>query len=366
MENRTITALKMRLGPFVDLSKSRLETLCLLVLGVLSARTVNLSHVACERGGKVLIASTYRRLQRFFQHVTLPQDWAAGLLAELCGPAGAWTLCLDRTNWQVGKTHVSMLVLALTTPRHRIPLMWTQLARKGNSATAERIALMERFHAKFGKARIGLLLADREFVSEEWLMYLTDQGIPFVSRLRHSLIGQDASGRALALKTRFAKRGTGKPQPLTLFAERGAAAESGLTLTVSAKRLPPSKRREHDLLIVVTNRPDINALSLYRKRWAIESLFGDTKTRGFNIEDTKLTDPRKLDLLMAVVAIATAWASRAAAILTGTKAIPRKKHGYPAKSRFRIGFDAIRNMLRTPHHDPTQTTLNLNKTLGVV
>ena len=37
-------------------------------------------------------------------------------------------------------------------------------------------------------------------------------------------------------------------------------------------------------------------VSLYRKRWAIQNPFGDAKTRGLNIEDTRLTNPAKLGL----------------------------------------------------------------------
>ena len=69
MQNRTITALADRLRACIPLSKSRLETLCLLIVGAIGARTVNLGHIATERGGPVQPASTYRRLQRFFQHV---------------------------------------------------------------------------------------------------------------------------------------------------------------------------------------------------------------------------------------------------------------------------------------------------------
>lgn len=65
MLHRAITALAETLQPRIDLGKSRLETLCLLVVGMVSARTVNLGHIACERPGSVLIASTWRRLQRF-------------------------------------------------------------------------------------------------------------------------------------------------------------------------------------------------------------------------------------------------------------------------------------------------------------
>jgi hypothetical protein len=63
--HRAIAALEQTLRPHLDLSKSRLKTLALLVVGMVSARTINLSHIACERSGAVRVASTYRRLQRF-------------------------------------------------------------------------------------------------------------------------------------------------------------------------------------------------------------------------------------------------------------------------------------------------------------
>ncbi len=90
MPNRAITALTEILRPEIDLSKSRLETLCLMVLGMVSARSVNLSHIACERPGTVQTASTCRRLQRFFQHVRLDEDWTLPLLIRLLGQNGSW------------------------------------------------------------------------------------------------------------------------------------------------------------------------------------------------------------------------------------------------------------------------------------
>ena len=108
-------------------------------------------------------------------------------------------------------------------------------------------------------------------------------------------------------------------------------------------------------------RRPARALAAYRKRWAIECLFGDAKTRGLNLEDTRLTDPRKLALLMALVALALAWAGRAAAALLGPRAPKRKAHGYFAQSWFRIGFDRIRNLLRTdPLADPNGSDCSQN------
>ena len=50
---------------------------------------------------------------------------------------------------------------------------------------------------------------------------------------------------------------------------------------------------------------------------------------------------------MALVALALAWAGRAASDLLGRREPPRKAHGYLAQSWFRTGFDHIRNRLRT-------------------
>ncbi len=97
MSQPAIAALQSVLSPHFALGNSRLETLCLIVIGMISARTVNLSHLACERPGEVQVASTYRRLQRFFQYVRLPEDWAAPLIGAMLKGARNWDLALDRT-----------------------------------------------------------------------------------------------------------------------------------------------------------------------------------------------------------------------------------------------------------------------------
>ena len=88
MSHQAVAALSRMLRGHIGLGKCRLETLCMLVVGMIGARTVNLGHIATEAGRGVLIASTYRRLQRFFQHVDLGPDWAAPILARLIGATG--------------------------------------------------------------------------------------------------------------------------------------------------------------------------------------------------------------------------------------------------------------------------------------
>ena len=56
---------------------------------------------------------------------------------------------------------------------------------------------------------------------------------------------------------------------------------------------------------------------------------------------------QKIELLLGLVALAVAWASKTATKLIGSGKMKREKHGYFAKSFFRIGLDHIRKMLRS-------------------
>lgn len=341
MSHQAIAALTRTLRGHVSLGKSRLETLCLLVVGMVSARTVNLGHVASERAGAALTASTYRRLQRFFQHVDLGADWALPLIAKLLGLSGTWYLVLDRTQWAIGRTEVNYLVLAVVTRRFRVPLIWTLLKGRGCSSTQARIALIKRYLARFPASTIRLLLADREFIGADWLTFLNDNNVRFAIRLREDLRVTTEDGCDLTLFARLRLAGRNRTLRARIGAREDAAARAAPLLNFAAKRL------RDEWLIVVSNVPPRQALAAYRKRWAVECLFSDAKTRGLNLEDTRLTDPRKLALLMALVALALAWAGRAAADLLGRGQPKRKAHGYFERSWFRTGFDRLRNLLRS-------------------
>ena len=302
---------------------------------------MNLSHLACERPGEVKTSSTYRRLQRVFQHVSLDEDWALPLLVRLLRLNGSWLLALDRTNWQIGKTEVNYLVLAVVTPRFRLPLVWSLIEGRGSSDTGMRIALIKRNLAHFPATSIRLLLADRELVGADWMGFLSKNNIPFAIRVRDNLRITTEEGHDLTLRARLRLARRSRSFRARLGTREDVATGNAPLLNVAAMPL------RGEWLIVVTNVAPRTALETYRKRWAIECLFGDAKTRGLNLEDTRLTDPRKLDLLMSLVALALGWAGRAAADVLGKHAPPRKSHGHYAKSWFRTGFDHIRNRLRS-------------------
>jgi hypothetical protein len=74
-------------------------------------------------------------------------------------------------------------------------------------------------------------------------------------------------------------------------------------------------------------------------------MFGCLKSRGFRLEETHVTDPARLEKLMALLALAFCWAVAVGAWLTRHKPLKVKKHGRRCKSLFRHGLDYLRRIL---------------------
>lgn len=206
------------------------------------------------------------------------------------------------------------------------------------SGTArQRIALMERYLRLFGASSIEALLADREFVGAEWMEFLCENRISFVIRLKETTQMRLENGSLRQFRALLRKRRRGVWTGWLNAMEPTPANR----LRFAAKRL-----KTGEALIIATNLGDASrGLALYRRRWGIECLFADAKTRGLNIEDTHITDADKLATLLVVVALAVTWAYRCATRIMGKRAIRRKTHGRREKSWFRIGLDALRNWI---------------------
>ena len=94
---------------------------------------------------------------------------------------------VDRTNWKLGKVDFNILVLAIVTRRFKVPLICSFFDHRGNSSTAQRIDLIERYLRIFEVSSIKPLLGDREFVGNEWINYLVEKTVPFVICLREDM-----------------------------------------------------------------------------------------------------------------------------------------------------------------------------------
>lgn len=129
-----------------------------------------------------------RRLQRFLASYTLDADLIARMVVKLVPFDGPYQLSMDRTEWDFGAFRINILALGIVYRGCAFPVLFTMLPKKGNSNTAERVVLIERFIQLFGREALGSLLADREFMGHKWVQYLTGNDIKYYIRVKESFL----------------------------------------------------------------------------------------------------------------------------------------------------------------------------------
>jgi hypothetical protein len=248
-------------------------------------------------------------------------------------------LCLDRTNWCFGKLSINIMALGLAHQGTAFGLLWSLLAKLGNSNQLERIALMKRLFKLLPAEQIKALVADREFIGKDWFAFLQVEQIKFHIRIRKNMLTEvgDVPGYIYALFKHLPQG-----QALTLHKRHFICAQ---WLYVTGMKLEGG-----DYLLIVTNANPKESLVLYAQRWEIEQFFKAIKKTGFNFETTHLTNLDRIDSLLSLVTIAFVWAHRCGEHLhTYVKAIKCKKHGYLAQSFFRYGLDYLRSIISHLH-----------------
>lgn len=321
-------------------NKARMDCFVGMLIGLLKTRNINLVEMSTGFTSDAQQDSRYRRIQRFIHEHYLSYDKVAWFIMSLFGFLDTpYYLTMDRTNWQWGRKNLNILMLAVVYKGIAIPVYWLLLNKKGNSATRERIAIMKRFLKQFGKGQLLGILADREFIGGYWLTWLTSENISFYIRIKKDAKVPNSQGSLVQVKQLFQFLKIGESISL-----RTTKKMTGVDVYLSGLRL-----EDGELLIVASDKPNSDAIMIYAKRWEIETLFSCLKKRGFNLEETRITDLARIKRLLVVPVIAFCWAHCTGEWRHETvKPIKVKKHKRLAKSYFKYGLDWLRDNLLKP------------------
>ncbi len=313
-------------------TKHAIKFISQFVLAVLKVRSSNLSKIAVAFETSVEFLSTYRQIQRFLGNLRRVKIDYLGVLKI----SGKLKVAIDRTEWKFGKTWINILTVSVVYKRVAIPLMWKTVNQKGNAQASEHLQIIRRLIAEIGQGRIAEIYGDREFASRELFSYLLAERIDFRIRLKTSHLagGMSFKTRWRDLSERVKLRGKVKVEVF------------GLKVYVSCVKLKKGDKTEY--LIVASGEQGKDALAEYKVRWGIETMFGCLKSRGFEMEETHLTDTRRISKLLMLLALALCLAILTGEIkteITRTVKMKLKNNGRYAKSLFRIGLDALQNTL---------------------
>ena len=319
------------------------------VIALINSRKVQFNALAQHLNDAAKMASNETRIEDFFREVTLNYVALATLLLSFLPKKGKCRLCIDRTEWNFGRFEVNILLITIGCGAVQLPLYWELLDnRSGNSNADNRIALVELCLAVVGKDRLGVLIGDREFVGHKWFNYLKDRHINFTMRLpKHPLL-VDQNGQKRAITTLDFK----DDQPILVknCQVDGVGGNAWI-----------KKTGEGDYLFLFGNISPNFMGQIYRKRWTIETIFQNLKSRGFDLSSTHLTNVEKVKTLIGFCSLAYALClSMGIYLHEKVKNIKKKKNGYKKTSFSRHGRNLFQQLCRPASRVSDVTTRQLD------
>jgi hypothetical protein len=278
-----------------------LTTLSGLVAGIVGAGTTHLSKIAQRVPDKTKAESRLKRFSRLlnseetsFERYYLP--WARQLAASL---SQGRPLVLVFDGSAVGRG-AAMLMASVVYRRRALPLVWTtRRGKKGSFSLEDHLDLVEALKAILPKEASVIVLGDGEFDALELQRALDEAGWHYVCR----------TSRAKRVSDGFTEGAIGELAP---FCGERYAWLPGATMTASAygpvQVIVWHEARYAEPLFLVTNL-DLaeEALYWYRRRFRIETMFSDQKSRGFHVHKSHISDPKRLSRLLVAVSLAYLW-----------------------------------------------------------
>jgi 23S rRNA-intervening sequence protein len=217
MESKELIAM---LNAYFNWNKSRMSCFVGMLASLIKVRTVNLTEIACGFQSQANLDSRYKRLKRFFKDFSIDFSIVAAWIIYFFDlNEESLLLTMDRTNWQWGTKNINILMLSIVYQGIAIPLYWRLLPKRGNSNTTERIEIIERCIQQLDISKITGLLADREFVGNEWFSWLLRVGIHFCIRIKSNCITTNSRGLETTIDALFYDL---KPGEQRILQDKGA------------------------------------------------------------------------------------------------------------------------------------------------
>lgn len=278
-----------------------LRTLSAMVTGLVASHSTHLPKIAQTAPDHTKPESRVKRFYRFLnsdgttiERYYLP--WARELAASLSDNR---TLVVIFDGSTVGRG-CATLMACLVYRRRALPLIWkVKQGTKGSFLVQDQLDLLADVKAIVPEGRPVVFLGDGEFDSLDLLKAIEAAGWHYVCRTARSKRASDG----------FSECAIGELSPVF-----GASFVSIPEARFTAAAYGPlhviawHEARHRSPVFLVTNLELAEeAMYWYRRRFRIETLFSDQKSRGFNVQRSHISDPVRLERLLIALALAYRW-----------------------------------------------------------
>jgi len=295
----------------LKLSKPLRTTLVELIVCLLGNNKAHISKLGeFLSDEKIDVMSGVQRIRRFLSNPRISPSLTVKPLIYLMRPLlekmPEIILIIDRTDWEKRRHYINILSVAVSYKGRALPLYWMVFGKKGCSSLEQWkqvlfpvIMVLQQMSWLSDKQIHIHVVADREFASPkiaEWLKNFYDVVVTLRIKASMYLTGEDTSEIKVASLIRKMKKGSRH-----ILYNQMLTRESSFKMNVL---LTWNKDYDEPLIIATTSGSPIKAERTYGKRTNIEPMHKDWKSNAFDLEKTRMTDPKRIETLLIPIAFA--------------------------------------------------------------
>jgi transposase len=208
-------------------------------------------------------------------------------------------LLLDGTKWDFGEHHLHLLTLCIVIGDVAIPIWWEDLEKGGHSSQEERMEYLKKAMKSY-KLEGMTLIADREYIGYEWFIWLNEQNIRFVIRVKEGIYHDEINEAKGLGWQQMKEKAQAKAKGKKVSKQFNLA---GIELFYIILK-NPRPEADDELIHLVSNwKSPTQAAHIYELRWQIEVCFKHLKSNGLNLEQMSVHGKEKRHLMMAVAVL---------------------------------------------------------------
>jgi hypothetical protein len=276
-----------------------LNTLAGLITGIVQGKSCQFPTIARKVPTMAKPESRVKQYSRWTQNEQIDQSaYYLPYIEALLNSASTQKLAFIIDGSEVGEGCITLMI-SLVYRKRAIPITWLVVkGKKGHLSEETHLALLKQLQAVLPENSTCVLLGDGEFDGIGLLAALQDSRWQYVCRTaKNAQVFEDGiqfelcdlpvspDDRIVVPDVMFTLEGYG---PVTVMAVWDQGYEEPIYLVTNFEL------------------PD-EAWHWYKKRFQIETFFGDEKTRGFHLHKSHLADPSRLAKLMIAACLAYLW-----------------------------------------------------------
>jgi len=295
----------------LNLSKPLRTTLTELIVCLLENNKAHISklgeHLSDNGTGAM---ACIQRIRRFLSNTRMSPSLTVVPLMYLMRPLleklPEIIVIVDRTDWKKRRRYINILSAAVSYKGRALPLFWIVFGRRGCSSfdqwkhvLSPVIEGLQQMSWLSDKPIHIHVVADREFASPklaEWLKTMYDVSVTLRIKASMYLTGEETPEIKVASLIQQMVKGSRH-----ILYNQVLTRDSSFKMNVL---LTWNKDYEEPLVVATTSEHPALADTIYEKRFNIEPMHKDWKSNAFDLENTRVTDPKRIETLLIPIAFA--------------------------------------------------------------